>query len=58
MKLRANKCANGFIGNYTVSIGSKEAREAGFLNEDGSSKPIKKTVEAGKIVFEVDTETE
>lgn len=49
-----------YITSYVLSIGSQEAREAGFLNPDGSSKILKKTVdpEHHKIIIEIDTEAE
>ena len=46
----------GHITSYTVNIGSKEARDCGFLDKDGKSLPIKKTVdtEHGRIIIELD----
>ena len=44
MKLRPQKGNGGHVTSYNVTIGSREAREAGFLHEDGSPKPVKKTV--------------
>lgn len=60
MKLRPQKGNGGHVTSYNVTIGSREAREAGFLHEDGSPKPVKKTVipEKYQIVIELDTETE
>lgn len=60
MKLSPKRGNHGHITSYTLNIGSREAREAGFLNEDGTSRPIKKTVDAenGRIVFEVDEDAE
>lgn len=60
MKLRPQKGNGGHVTSYNVTIGSREAREAGFLHEDGSPKPVKKTVipEKHQIVIELDTETE
>ena len=60
MKLRPQKGNGGHVTSYNVTIGSREAREAGFLHEDGSPKPVKKTVipENHQIVIELDTETE
>lgn len=60
MKLRAQKGNGGHITSYNVTIGSKEARECGFLNDDGTSKPIRKTVEAdkGRIIIELDDAVE
>lgn len=58
MKLRPQKGNGGHVTSYNVTIGSREAREAGFLMEDGTPKPVKKTVypEEHKIVIELDTE--
>lgn len=58
MKLNAKHGNGGHITSYTLNVGSREARDAGFLNPDGTSKSIKKTVDAenGRIVFEVDGE--
>lgn len=60
MKLSAKRSNGGHVTSYTLNVGSKEARELGFLNEDGSSKQIKKTVdtEHGRIIFELDEEAE
>lgn len=57
MKLRPQKGNGGHVTSYNVTIGSREAREAGWLNEDGSPKPIRKTVvpEENKIIIELDT---
>lgn len=46
MKLRAQKGNGGHVTSYNVTIGSKEARDAGFLNEDGTTKPVRKIVDA------------
>lgn len=45
MKLRINRRGDGYITNYTVSVGSAEARRAGFLNEDGTSVALEKVVD-------------
>lgn len=45
MKLRANKNGSGKIGNYTFSIGSSEAKQLDFLNDDGTSKEIEKVID-------------
>ena len=60
MKLRPQKGNGGHVTSYNVTIGSREAREAGFLHEDGSPKPDKKTEipEKHQILIELDTETE
>ena len=55
MRLRVNRRGDGYVTNYTVSIGSAEARKAGFLNEDGSSKELEKLIDeaAGTITIRV-----
>lgn len=55
MILRANKNGNGNIGNYTFSIGAKEAKDVNFLNEDGTSKELEKIVdvENKKIIIKI-----
>lgn len=60
MKLQTGNKVNDCITSYKAVIGSKEAREAGFLNEDGSSKTLKKTVDAKKkrIIIELSDEEE
>ena len=45
MKLRPQKGNGGHVTSYNAIIGSKEARDAGFLNEDKTSKTLKKTVD-------------
>jgi len=48
MKLRANKGGHGFVTSYTLSIGSAEARRAGFLDEDGKPLELEKVVDEEK----------
>ena len=48
MKLTARKRENGYVTSYRLIIGSKEAREAGFLNDDGTGKELVKAVDPGK----------
>lgn len=38
---------------YRLTVGSAEARLAGFLKADGTSMQLTKMVEPGRIVFEV-----
>ena len=45
MKLRQQKGNHGYVTSYNVTIGSKEAREAGFLNEDGTGKEVVKQID-------------
>ncbi len=49
-----------YVTGYFALLGSKEARDAGFLNEDGTSKPVRKIVDAEnhRIIITLDTETE
>lgn len=60
MKLRAQKGNGGHVTSYNVTIGSREVREAGLLNPDGTSRPIRKTVdvENHRIIIELDTTQE
>ena len=55
MKLYPKKGNGGHITSYFVNLGSKEARDAGFLNQDGTSKAIRKTVdpENKRIIIEL-----
>ncbi len=59
MKLRAQKGNGGHITSYNVTLGSREVREAGFLNEDGTPKPVKKIVDTENhtITIVLDTES-
>lgn len=45
MKLTPRKGGHGHITAYTAILGSAEARRAGFLNEDGTSKELVKVVD-------------
>lgn len=56
MKLRPQKGNGGHVTSYNVTIGSREAREAGFLSKDGTPKAIRKIVqpEARRIIIELD----
>lgn len=53
MKLFARRNGAGLISVYNATIGAAEARRAGFLHEDGSSKELIKIVdeEAGTITL-------
>lgn len=46
MKLYPKKGPGGHITAYFVLIGSKEARDTGFIREDGKTREAKKTVDA------------
>lgn len=56
MTLTAKRREKTYVTSYTAIIGSLEAREAGFLNEDGTSKILRKTVDAKnhRIIIELD----
>ena len=60
MKLRPNKGGHGHVTNYTLSMGSREAREAGFLREDGTSRILRKITDTrkGTVTIMVDWEAE
>ena len=45
MRLTPRKGKGGHITAYLTVIGSKEARDAGFIREDGKSRILKKTVD-------------
>lgn len=53
IKLSPKKGGHGKITSYSVNIGSAEARNCGWLNEDGSCKELEKMIDAdsGTIVF-------
>lgn len=48
MKLTPRKGNGGHITAFFASVGSKEARDAGFIREDGKSRILKKTVDPEK----------
>lgn len=58
MKLRPQKGNGGHVTSYNITIGSKEAREAGFLLEDGTAKPVRKIVcpDEHRIIIELDAD--
>ena len=59
MILSPKRGNGGHVTSYTVNIGSKEARDCGFIDKDGKSLPIKKTVDPanGRIIVELDIES-
>lgn len=59
MILSPKKGNGGHVTSYTVNIGSKEARDVGFLNDDRTSKQIRKIVdvENHRIIIELDEQT-
>ncbi len=60
MKLTPRKGNGGHITAYFASVGSKEARDAGFIRADGTSRILKKTVDPEKqtITISIDWEEE
>lgn len=48
MRLTPRKGNGGHITAFFASVGSKEARDAGFIREDGKSRILKKTVDPEK----------
>lgn len=57
MKLRELKGGHGYVTAYNLTIGSKEARDAGFVNEKGERFELKKTVdtENKRIIIELNS---
>ena len=45
MRLTPRKGNGCHITAFFASVGSKEARDAGFIREDGTSRILKKTVD-------------
>ena len=60
MRLTPRKGNGGHITAYFATVGSKEARDAGFIRPDGNSRILKKVVdtEKGTLTFQVDWEAE
>lgn len=60
MRLTPRKGNGGHITAYFATVGSREAREAGFIRPDGKSRLLRKTVdmEKGTLTLEVDWEAE
>lgn len=50
MILTPRKGNGGHITAYFVTLGSKEARDAGFIRPDGNSRILKKVVDTEKKV--------
>lgn len=53
VRLTKKKNGSGYLTSYTVTIGCAEAREVGFLDENGEPFPLVKIVdtENGTILF-------
>ncbi len=60
MKLTKHCVQNGCVTSYRLIVGSKEARDAGLLNEDGTARPIKKIVdvENRRLIVTLDEDTD
>lgn len=60
MRLTPRKRTDGHITAYFATVGSKEARDAGFIRPDGKSRILKKVVDAekGTLTFQVDWKAE
>lgn len=58
MRLAKHHVSGDCVTSYRLIIGSKEARDAGMLNVDGTSKPVKKIIDAKnrRIIITLDTE--
>ena len=51
MFLSKKKNGKGYVTSYTLNIGSKEARDLGFINKDGDSKQIEKIIDTQKKIL-------
>ena len=60
MKLRAQKGNGGHVTSYSITVGSREARELGFTREDGTGRELTKTLdtENGVLTIRVDWDAE
>lgn len=60
MKMYPKKIKGGYITGYFVLIGSKEAREAGFVTEEGETRELRKAVDPDgrRIIIELAEEPE
>ena len=59
--MKARPVKNGkYIASYNLSIGAKEARDAGFVASDGERFELSKTIDAKnkRIVIEVKEDKE
>ena len=45
MKLRINRNKQKLISNYTIHVRTTEARELGFLDENGESLELEKIID-------------
>ena len=46
MKLIPKKNGKGYITSYTLSVGSKEAKDLNFVDKNGNSKELEKCLNA------------
>ena len=46
LRLRVNRNGKGYATSYTLPVGCAEAREAGFVDEDGNPLPLEKHIDA------------
>ena len=60
MRLTPRKGNGGHITAYFATVGSKVARDAGFIRPDGNSRILKKVAdtEKGTLTCQVDREAE
>ena len=60
MRLTPRKGNGGHITAYFATVGSKEARDAGFIREDGKSRILRKIVDPERqtITFMIDWDDE
>ena len=60
MILTARRRNGNYTTSYLATVGSREAREAGFIREEGKSRILKKEVdpEKGTLTFSVDWDAE
>lgn len=45
MILSKKKNGKGYVTSYTLNVGSKEARDLGFIDENGDSKQLEKIID-------------
>ena len=46
LRLRVNRNGKGYATSYTLPVGCAEAREAGFVDEEGNPLPLEKHIDA------------
>lgn len=45
MKLSPKPNGKGYITSYSMNVGSKEAKDLNFINENGTSKELEKIID-------------